>query len=119
MCNDDGYTDKDCMYAVGLQIGGFLVDSTLPDTPGQPEKSLARYLCRQGFSPEEIAAIILRLRYSMYLRAVSIAVGHTTGDITDPTSLQTVSLFFTQKKPVQDCAAAIRNHDLYADALGL
>ncbi len=119
MCQDEGFTDKDCMYAVALQIGGFRMDSTLPDTPGQPEKSLVRYLCRQGFSPKEIAGIILRLRYSMYLRAVSIAVGVTTGDITDPLSLETVSLFFKQQKPVEDCAAAVLNPDLYADSLGL
>lgn len=113
-------TDKDCMYSVGIGLGGFDVDRDLPDTHGQPEKSLVRHLCKSGLTAEEIKNLILEIRKRAYLRRFALKLGKT--DATVDSSLMQ-RLFALVEQGAQFDAICKQLAELpttgYLDSLGL
>lgn len=111
-------TDKDCMYAVGLKVGGFIVDMSLPtEAIGQPEKSLVRHLCRIGFEEPEIVGFINDLRWRAYLRAISLEFGLRGKDISDQHVVTNIRHFFEHRVPAAQVAQQMQ--EPYFDSMGL
>lgn len=111
-------TDKDCMYSVGLKVGGFTVDMSLPaEAIGQPEKSLARHLCRIGFEEPEIVDFIKDLRWRAYLRTISLEFGLRGRDIKNEKIVSQIRQFYDYRVPA--IQAAQQMQEPYFESMGL
>lgn len=111
-------TDKDCMYAVGLKVGGFTVDMSLPtEAIGQPEKSLVRHLCRIGFEEPEIVDFIHDLRWRAYLRAISLGFGLRGRDVSEQQAVTQIRQFYDHRVPATQVVQKMQQP--YFDSMGL
>jgi hypothetical protein len=100
--------EKDCMSDVGIAVDGFIIDWSVPDAPGQPEKSLARHLCRIGFEQHEIVVMLRELRWREYLRAVSLGFGLRGQDVTGQTIITKIRHFYDAAVPAYKATERLR-----------
>lgn len=93
----------ECLYCVSEITDGFRFNGETDMRVW--EKSLALSLCDAGASPIKIGAILLELRFIIFLFNVSKLLGMRPGDcITNPEVIAFVQYLFDKKMSVEDVA---------------